>query len=143
MKLRLTYENTVLALKNAVALKGEDYVYKVSANTRGPACVYFGRDKQPSCIVGHLLAEMGVEPFAFNSKTNSSSVTALMSKGVLEVDDLDANFRSRTLELLAMTQNKQDNGIPWGRALEEGIDYANSLRASIPYALLFKKGLGK
>lgn len=106
--MRITYEDVVLGFKRAVEAKGEDYVYDGVSG----ACSYFEPvDQTPSCLVGHVLADLGYTAEDLVGY-NYSNVTDLVRERVLEVD------RNETLVMLRRAQNLQDTGSTWGVAVE-------------------------
>lgn len=102
-KVSLDYDTALALLERAVAEKGADYAYPRSY------CVYFEPDGSPSCIVGHVLAYMGVTRRDVLD-WNRSPVLTLCSLEVIEADYL-------TQRLLVLTQMHQDSGTPWGEAV--------------------------
>jgi hypothetical protein len=68
---------------------------------------------EPDCIVGTLLARLGYE---LTDDDEGSSAFGL--------DSVKSNFTLTAQNLLAFTQNLQDNGMPWGKAVEEGHEKA-------------------
>jgi len=60
----ISYEQVVAELEKAVAANGEDFVYKAVPDEHEHLhCVYFDATGAPSCIVGHVLAGLGVPSF--------------------------------------------------------------------------------
>lgn len=123
--IELTYDKALDLLKDAITLRGEDYVYeKISGG-----CKYVhGGGK--SCIVGHVLVDLGVDVDALEwghlrSSYAAEVLSALESDGILEATPEAAS-------LLARVQRYQDNEVPWGRALERalaGFDWASDTEA--------------
>ena len=127
IKVQVSYEQAVLALKKAVAEKGENYVYQRLSKANGVGhCVYFNADRSPSCLVGHVLADAGLEPLEYTSIANSTAISRLETLGVVEFADRDLNGRSRTLDLLLATQSRQDCSWPWGEAVKESLEYVQN-----------------
>ena len=129
-KLTIEYEPAVTALKNAVYVMGEDYVYEPEENEAllSDGCVYFDVEGQPSCLIGHVLSDLGMTSFEPESVENSSSVSTLIARGVLKVDDIDPlSGSSKTAALLAYGQSLNDNRSPWGEAVTQAIDYASKV----------------
>ena len=117
-----TYTNAEVnaALKAALELKGEEYVYE-----RGPhnSCDY-ARNGEPSCIVGHVLhtlnkglfekvAEYENGPTPYEGYTFNDVAIAL-----------DLPFTKIQVKALRAAQFDQDLGESWGQA---AIDYMNVL----------------
>lgn len=111
--LELSYTDALRYLEKAVAEKGEDYQYADFRGGLTTSCVYF-RGDQPSCIVGHVLYYNGMTRNELNRDIrdfNRSSVQTLSNQGFIAVDN-------DTRHLLQRAQNLQDNGVPWGQAVE-------------------------
>ena len=135
----LSYEDACTFLDKAIADKGEDYVYEPPikhnfGNTE--SCRYFDQEAQPSCIVGHVLSHMGVGPFPFDSVINSRGVSQLVAGvsdfgGPIELEDIPLPLyanqinASPTYLLLARAQSYQDQGCPWGLAVQFAKDGSN------------------
>jgi hypothetical protein len=105
--LEISYDEALELLDRAVAERGEDYVYD-------GACEYFqcDADNQPGCIVGHVLAYKGMDPELLDKLgLNSTKLAYVADKS--EVLKLDI----KTKVLLDEVQNRQDTGIPWGKAV--------------------------
>lgn len=110
--IHVTFEGAVLAMKKAVADKGEDYVYPRQPDLYcGNMCVYYNQDASPSCLVGHVLAEAGGRPFSYTDVTNKTAVVNLVASGVVSVD------RVETIDLLQEAQCLQDSSVAWGPAV--------------------------
>lgn len=116
-------EPLILDGKKAVALlrlvvfeKGADYVY-VRPNPDRDTCVNF-HDGQPSCIVGHVLANLGVT----GEKAEEFGIAG--SQGVydavrsINASDLPWTINSEACLVLGAAQAVQDAGGTWGEALE-------------------------
>lgn len=121
---KMTIEKTIEALKKAVAEKGEDYVYK--ENEEIGWCLYSDRESgQPSCIVGHVLADLDPEAFA---RVRAWELRSARSAGVsttifqrVALPDISPVDRPLILALLGDVQNQQDDGVAWGPALAESL----------------------
>lgn len=117
MSVKIVGPKKALALlKKQVKKNGEDFIYsKVNDGYGNPGCVYFDpRTKSPSCIVGHVLADLGVtfdelDSYDLNSDTDVAS---------LVVEEFLA-ISPATMKVLAAAQVAQDTGRTWGDALKE------------------------
>lgn len=130
----LAYAQTVAELTDIVAEIGPNFVYRQAdrdweGTIKSGGCLYFRKDvqgtQQPDCIIGHLLARHGVNPLdlddAIEHVGTDSAIGELIASGIIAVED------HRTKELLRITQTCQDEGAPWGRALENGIRESQNL----------------
>jgi hypothetical protein len=98
-------------LAEAVAEKGEDYVYPES-DKRGGICQYQLEGK-PACLVGNVLARHGW------------SVEALKAADHVSLwNTYDADLGSASL-LLSEAQNKQDRGSTWGEAQAWALEHVS------------------
>lgn len=106
-------------MEEAVALKGEDYVYEQrKPDDFGETCDYI-RDGQPSCIVGHVLVAAGVRPEVLSNHEGEGAYSAINTlahcggqEGLIEWA-ADNDLRSA----LNDAQGAQDAGRTWGEAL--------------------------
>lgn len=121
----LTKANVLEQLRAAVALKGKDYRYTEDPANRGgesPTDYAYERDGQPSCIVGHVLIGLGMDPAVFREDyvnpiaDETSTVNA--TKFTHCHDDLPIKAESSAvLRALITAQSRQDQGMTWGEAL--------------------------
>lgn len=103
-------------LKQAVELKGADYVYPPSGG--GGACNYLeytggsrrtGKPTGPSCVVGHVLVAKGIPMLDIAPHEGDSAETVARLVGA---------FRDEIVGgALSEAQSVQDNGDTWGEAL--------------------------
>lgn len=127
MSVVLTYEEAVNLARNAVKMKGEDYIYPTAhdenADEYSPGdCHYYDLPEehgvqvvQPSCLVGWVFFQKDItwEVFSAYGLSNELGVTDVLSNhSLITVDDKTAIFLKRMQEL-------QDMGTPWGEALGE------------------------
>jgi hypothetical protein len=96
------------ALREAVSLKGRDYVYPKDAQG---SCLYienrYTEDQAPSCIHGHALTSLGVDIPSILEET--SIVQVLCKLGVTDKGLITA---------AALAQEFQDSGKTWGEAYD-------------------------
>lgn len=108
----ITVEGVKAELQKALEVRGEDYVYpKVDGY-----CNYV-RDGEPSCLVGVVLHALGV-PVERLEKADRFPVGG-KSAGAL-MRELDAEGWTIPHEvrwIFANVQDEQDNGVPWGIAV--------------------------
>lgn len=117
----LDYGQAVVFLEKAVAEKGPDFTYhtrELNEHERATwyasddmveeGCLYFDNG-QPSCIVGHVLSYMGYD----NAPEGAPAQIALTTLGIAMDDE--------TRRLLTDVQRRQDNGIPWGEAVNKSL----------------------
>lgn len=99
-KTQITIEDFTKAMEDAVALKGEDFVY---LKEEWAACVYEEAGK-PSCLLGHALYNLGL-PFP----ERNINIQAVLVANY----DVPRNLRLAAAE----AQRDQDRGETWGNAL--------------------------
>lgn len=124
MTITIDYDTALNLLQRAVNEKGEDYVYK----RKEPfgSCMYFDENKQPDCIIGHVLSYLGITYDNLSTATlkgedvNITAVNTLMYHKVIATDSV------KTKTLLKKAQIYQDEGSTWGTALELAIEDAES-----------------
>lgn len=103
----ITVDELMPALERAVALKGEEFVYQ------GANCRYF-RSGEPSCIIGHVIADIRpswVDDFAEADSSYEDSQ--------VEAPGLRDRFTPEALVAARAAQRLQDCRNPWGEALEQ------------------------
>lgn len=109
MTITVDKDKALELLDKAVAAKGEDY--------RVGGCVYFNTEtKEPVCIVGHVLAELGVgvddfeAAYTVNHQTydfNGQSFSGLYKNDFIKEK---AEFTPEAVEILDSAQTIQDIG---------------------------------
>lgn len=139
MSITLTRENVVKAIEEAVEAKGRAYVYPLlpeGADEYGEfeyaICTYV-RDGQPSCIVGHALASLGV-PVEILAGLDAPpggtgayrALTGLAKDRVIEYRAEDWEFITG---FLLEAQIHQDGGDSWGDALDKARSYVGLVTA--------------
>lgn len=127
MAVELSYTRTVELLREAVAEKPEGYIYiNPEGETAGvdeyglslASCDYFDPETgEPSCIVGQVLAAVGVSMGHFYGHEGSTAGTVLDyldRKNILTVGH-------KAAKVLTEAQFAQDRGTPWAEAVENAI----------------------
>tara|TARA_A100001388_G_C28657317_1_gene445030 strand:- start:244 stop:627 length:384 start_codon:yes stop_codon:yes gene_type:complete len=119
---KFTYEDVVLSLKEIIN-GDEDYVYEQTPPFEWngePQCAYFDYKGQPSCLVGHFFAKEGLltadSPLrrTLEGDNATQAISVMTDRGIAE-------FTEEATELLWYAQMHQDEGKPWGYALEGAI----------------------
>lgn len=105
-----------VAMLRKVVYGREDYVYVRPSNV--PYCVNFTDEGQPSCVVGHVLAELGLT-FEVAELLGVESNVAIMSAAdkVNECPDFGWTLTEAAVQVLTAAQLVQDDGRTWGEAL--------------------------
>lgn len=125
----------ILDAKGAIGLlrlvvfeKGADFVYeKVDFDgAHIPRCVNF-HEGEPSCIVGHVLANLGVSAEDAARMGVDGNMSAINVAGNLERFGYEWKIDSDAVDILTAAQIRQDNGQSWGEALA----YAENLFGSL------------
>lgn len=123
-------DRAVQLLQQQVEKVGADHIYVLDENQR--QCVYFDREGCPSCIVGHVLAEVGVKagqvheqwrtPYSISDMGNGISINSVDVEGVEMTEGARIVF--------AAAQRRQDQGSTWGEALAGAELAASGLRTN-------------
>lgn len=110
----ITKPKALAALREAVAAKGADYVYPKPNND----CVYTYQG-QPSCIVGHVLASVGVPLETIQEMDSAYDIqnTDIVSAYHHTLLPAGVKIGPKALEALVRAQNAQDTRYSWGEAL--------------------------
>lgn len=112
MTIHITKTKALRLLREAVAKRGADYVYKKP----GATCKYVVKGDQPSCMVGEVLLEAGLDPkVLYRTPLNKLSINSLVDE--LDPDVIQVDDAARVL--LNEAQVFQDIGSTWGEALRE------------------------
>jgi hypothetical protein len=134
----ITYERAKQALLEAVAEKGESYIYEPPIINGEPTdCVYSTppeAEQEPSCIVGHVIYKLDPERFREIAEDEWKYDEAdpeygeggdAWSPQTDSVNGLAATygdlFDERAEILLSKAQYRQDRGRAWGDAVKESI----------------------
>lgn len=105
MSARLTDEQFIAAMREAVKVRGEDFVYP--EEWRGGAVCQYTVDGEGACIVGKALEIALGEPYLGDNADAFEVLTNVFHLGL-------------AVSLAAQeTQGEQDNGEPWGKALAQ------------------------
>lgn len=105
-------------LRLVVFEKGADFVYEKVSRDGVLLCVNFS-DGQPSCIVGHVLANLGVSGEVADRLDISGSYTPGEVATVLEKRKYEWQLDDDAVGILYTAQGRQDEGASWGEALAD------------------------
>lgn len=113
-------KRAVQLLEKAVASRGADYIYKPINDSGFGGCVYVTEDEKgnltPSCLIGFALAEAGVSLAAL--EVHNTSVVNTITRYL--ADSYDVEITDEAINIFRTAQALQDDGEPWGKALEVG-----------------------
>lgn len=109
----LDADGAIRCLRTVVFEKGADYVYQSGSDG---LCFNF-RDGEPSCIVGHVFALLGLTAEKAEELGVDGARSVIPSCQVLSQSDFDWNFDNNAAEILNTAQGVQDYGWTWGEAL--------------------------
>lgn len=98
------------SLRKAVEGK-EDFVYK-PAGFPG-ICMYLTSDDEPSCLVGHVLVDLGVPKKVIREVGNASPVSSITHS----LERYGIRITNRAARLLQEGQGRQDRRETWLQAL--------------------------
>lgn len=118
----LTVDRTLQLLREAVAEKGPDFVYKDLSGTPADSfaeCRYVHGD-EPGCLVGNVLFRHGIPLVRMQDFEGEGA-----GRVVRELVD---TYESPAPSVLVAAQETQDSGGTWGEALD------NAERAARQYA---------
>lgn len=128
MQLTETDKKVIRGLHRAVAARGADFVYpdewKYDPSIVGitGSCVNLLLDGTPACIVGWMAVDQGLQ------------VSAHGGVGT-QLAAYHWNVSPRVELLLAHTQASQDQEVPWGASLDQGITFSGIPRSVIEAVL--------
>lgn len=125
--IELTFDKATQLVNRAIVKMGADY-RNVPDVMKAPDCAYFENVNGvwlPDCIIGHVLAYLGVHRLDLFQKGRDFNVGAgvfvLRVEKILVMDDV-------TFAFLGGVQNAQDNGHTWGEARLAGRQRAEDVR---------------
>lgn len=115
---KFTREEVTAAIEEAVAEKGNDYIYP----NYDYGCSYADENGEPSCIVGHVVAKLDPEKFAAvvdleDGPGGSWPVYRRSDYEFQKVVGFGDIFDDETIRALSAAQSRQDKGDTWGEAL--------------------------
>jgi hypothetical protein len=99
--------------EKAVSVKGGDYIYDEDAEDGECSYIIDGR---PSCIVGHILVDLGYSPEQIHEFEGHSAVSAI--DALEENSSLPIEFSIDAKSYLERVQDRQDMKVPWGEAIQ-------------------------
>lgn len=120
--IELTFEKTVQLLREAVAERGEDFVYEPDDVEEGCTYVHRGDDDSlcPGCLVGDVLIRAGVPAETFIDLDINKETGAWLALEKLKAAGL-IDYDRATEVTLHRAQLEQDEKQTWGDAMEIGI----------------------
>lgn len=99
----LTWTEVAARLGAIASRAGSGFCY----DQKGHACVYF-YEGEPSCIIGHLLAELGIPA---NVAYEAQNFHTLATSG--KYPEITALFDEKAVLYATAVQRLQDRGVPW------------------------------
>lgn len=137
----INYDEAARLLKEQVQKRGSDYVYTPvtvlddEGYVEDESCMYFNpEDGSPSCIVGHVVADLGLtldtlvevatERYSGASAQylNNGAIADTLTGALMETERLDLYFTPSAEKLLRRAQSNQDAGHSWGWAVQRALD---------------------
>jgi len=127
---------TIALLHKVVESKGSDYFYPEYYDS-GLGC-YYAKDGEPSCIVGHVLFELGVPVSAMTYSEDETEPSGNLSSGTVSTlfetlnGEYGIYFTPAARHALSAAQATQDARFTWGEALAQAENAAAaSLRGEL------------
>lgn len=120
--MQITREDAINAMSEAVHDKGFNYVYEPAT------CVYSTIENgefTPSCLVGHALFNLGVNPEVIY-ELDSSGDTGINDEGPrTTLRAAGVNIEPDAFTAFVRAQHAQDNRETWGYALKDAMEAVN------------------
>lgn len=117
----ITFPRACELLTAAMLTKGPDYVYRPEGGDGDSTCANFvecdGGGYVPSCLVGHVWHALGLTPETCADDRNSGALLHAPANAVIDRFLLKVTPKAKAM--LAATQYAQDQGLPWGKAIEQ------------------------
>lgn len=114
--LPLSYDRTLALLREVIAEFGEDHIAPWLELAGIEAACRYVIDGEPSCIVGQVFYRAGV-PIA-----ELEAIEGIGADDLAAAPQLRDWADNRSLLLLGLIQEEQDNGRPWGVALSNALE---------------------
>lgn len=110
-------------LYRAVLDRGEDHFVDDEDSGGIKRCRYFNTNHTPQCIVGHVLADLGVDPnVLIEAGVNGVAVWDI---GDVLRKDCEIDLEPGAIGALSVAQASQDRGLSWGLALQKARAYVH------------------
>lgn len=123
MTVKITLGSWIKLAEEAVAARGEDYIYPRPLDSNGDKapCLYVkdrGTDYEgPDCIIGTMFWMLDIViPASSEGAIASGVISGLVGSGVIEIPLEDISYIRQFSDTL---QANQDYGKTWGEALRE------------------------
>jgi len=113
----ISLETAIEWAKAEIEIEGEDFIYGADRRESPDStidCFYYEPDGTPSCIVGRILDRHGLMTFE-NAPTSEG-------QSAHRLPQVNENFTEEAQGFLVNLQMFQDEGKPWGLALECAIE---------------------
>jgi hypothetical protein len=119
-----SFDTVVEKLNEIVNEYGADHVYEKHSDSDVSRCLYVWKG-EPDCIIGKLLVKLGFTVGNLYSIEGESAAEAFNKLYGLDIDMLRRRDWPKVIQLVWDVQSRQDGGMPWGRAVSEGIANVN------------------
>lgn len=115
---KITDKQFLDTLKDVVK-ENPDYVYaedeKFLDDFDEVSCLYFGEDRKPACVVGHVFDRLSVDPDVVMAHNG-------MPFGFNYFRELFSGLSSDFIEHVSIVQRYQDEGSTWAEAYRLGME---------------------
>lgn len=122
--IEITAEQAIEALRKVVA-GNEEFVYELKSDAdradqgvnKNDGSCFYEWDGKPSCIVGHVLAELGASIGVLRHLDTRQTAGIKASRQALSEQNIFTT--SAAIDILHVAQYVQDRGSSWGEALAD------------------------
>jgi hypothetical protein len=118
---KVTASQTVDLLRQAVLIKGPDYIYPSSLKSPHNNLCQYEIDGEPACIVGYVMSFF--PNLSWDYWRDGDDERQFNAGGYSQIEGLREQFTPAAVEVLGRAQTIQDDGRTWGTALERAIDF--------------------
>lgn len=115
----INYETALRLVNDEIENEGSDYVYNNGDENLSCVNVVLDEDGEiiGCCLIGRALMAAGVDPeYLMSRKTDS--IHSIVSNGGVRITE-------KAFRLFSTAQVLQDQGTPWGMAVQRGIETAS------------------
>lgn len=121
--IRITEDDVRTHLSAIVQEAGPDYVYERVQLESGETVCQYVDNGAPSCLVGHFLHRMGVpiESLSLGDTRLGEAALDLLER-LAEHQEIEG-VTLKVSRALQVAQSTQDEGMSWGQALDEALEW--------------------
>lgn len=114
-----TYEDLLPHFRAIVAEEGEDFIYPMRTTEHGVIGCYYSWDGAPDCGVGRVLHRIGLSVDDLRTMDDMGEELGMLYSWLEQGHQIAFTAGAQTL--MEWFQSWQDEGVPWGKSLQQAI----------------------